>query len=84
LLLKQEGGSVFSLDLSTRHGDGHGIVMLRGELDVVDAAGTAGALAAVTAREPRVIIDLAALEFIDSQRPGSPRACAETRPARRG
>ena len=66
MLLKQEGGFMFNLDLSTRHGDGHVVVMLRGELDVVDAAGTAGALAAVTAREPRVIIDLAALGFIDS------------------
>jgi anti-sigma B factor antagonist len=66
LPLNQKGRSMLSLDLSTRHSDGHVIVTLRGELDVFDAAGTAGALAAVTAREPRVIIDLAALEFIDS------------------
>jgi anti-sigma B factor antagonist len=66
LLLKQEGGSVFSVDLSTRECDGHLIAALRGELDVLDAAGVAGALAAVTVREPRVIVDLAGLGFIDA------------------
>jgi anti-sigma B factor antagonist len=67
LLLTQEGGSVFSVDLSTRECDGHVIVALRGELDVLDAAGVAGALAAVTAGEPQVIVDLAGLEFIDAR-----------------
>ena len=43
---------MFSVDLSTREGDGHVIVALRGELDILDAAGVAGALATVTAREP--------------------------------
>jgi anti-anti-sigma factor len=66
LLLKQEGGAMFSVDLSTRECDGHVIVALRGELDILDAAGVAGALAAVTAREPRVIVDLAGLDFIDA------------------
>ena len=66
MLLTQEGGSVFSADLSTRECDGHVIVALRGELDVLDAAGVAGALAAVTAREPWVIVDLVGLEFIDA------------------
>jgi anti-anti-sigma factor len=66
LLLTQEGGSVFSADLSTRECDGHVIVALRGELDMLDAAGVAGALVAVTARGPQVIVDLAALEFIDA------------------
>ena len=66
MLLKQEGGAVFSVDLSTRECDGHVIVALRGELDVLDAAGVAGALAAVTARGPRVIVDLAGLRFIDA------------------
>jgi anti-anti-sigma factor len=55
-----------SVDLSTRECDGYVIVALRGELDVLDAAGAAGALAAVTAREPRVIVDLAGLDFIDA------------------
>jgi anti-sigma B factor antagonist len=66
LLLTQEGGSVFSADLSTRECDGHVIVALRGELDVLDAAGVAGALAAVTIREPWVVVDLAGLGFIDA------------------
>jgi anti-sigma B factor antagonist len=66
LLLKQEGGAVFSVDLSTRECDGHVVVALRGEFDILDAAGVAGALAAVTAREPRVIVDLAGLGFIDA------------------
>ena len=57
---------MFSVDLSTREGDGHVIVALRGELDILDAAGVASALAAVTAREPRVIVDLAGLGFIDA------------------
>jgi anti-anti-sigma factor len=57
---------MFSVDLSTRECDGYVIVALRGELDVLDAAGAAGALAAVTAREPRVIVDLAGLDFIDA------------------
>jgi anti-sigma B factor antagonist len=66
LLLKQEGGSMFSVDLSTRECDGHVIVALRGELDVLDAAGVAGTLATITVRQPRVIVDLAGLEFIDA------------------
>jgi anti-sigma B factor antagonist len=57
---------MFSVDLSTREGDGDVIVALRGELDVLDAADVAGALAAVTAGEPRVIVDLAGLGFIDA------------------
>ena len=57
---------MFSVDLSTRECDGHVIVALRGELDILDAAGVAGALATVTAREPRVIVDLAGLDFIDA------------------
>jgi anti-sigma B factor antagonist len=57
---------MFNVDLSTRDCDGHVIVVLRGELDVADAAGVAGALAVVAAREPEIIVDLAGLEFIDS------------------
>jgi anti-sigma B factor antagonist len=55
-----------SVDLSTRDCDGHVVVMLRGELDVADAAGVAAALAVVAARAPEIIVDLAGLEFIDS------------------
>ncbi len=57
---------MFSVDLSTRECDGHVVVALRGELDLVDAAGVAAALVTVAAREPQIIVDLAALEFIDS------------------
>jgi anti-anti-sigma factor len=57
---------MFSVDLSTREYDGHVVVALRGELDLVDAAGVAAALVAVAGREPEIIVDLAALEFIDS------------------
>ncbi len=66
MLLKQEGGYMFSVDLSSRECNGHVVVALRGELDIVDAAGVAAALAAVVAREPGIIVDLAGLEFIDS------------------
>jgi anti-sigma B factor antagonist len=65
LLLKQEV-PMFSVDLSTRECDGHIVVALRGELDVAAAAGVAAALAAVVAREPGIVVDLADLEFIDS------------------
>lgn len=57
---------MFSVDLRTRENGGHVVVELRGELDLADAAGVAAALAAVAAREPQIIVDLAALEFIDS------------------
>jgi anti-sigma B factor antagonist len=66
LLLKQEGTPMFSVDLSTREGDGHVVVALRGELDIADAVSVAAALAAVAARDLEIIVDLAGLEFIDS------------------
>jgi anti-sigma B factor antagonist len=57
---------MFSTDLSIRSCDGYAVVALRGELDLADAAIVAAELAAVAAREPRIIVDLAGLEFIDS------------------
>jgi anti-anti-sigma factor len=57
---------MFSVDLTTRPGDGYVVVDLRGELDVADAAAVAAAIATVAVREPQIIVDLAALEFIDS------------------
>ncbi len=57
---------MFSANLSTRESDGQVVVTLRGELDVLDAASLAAALAEVAAREPVIIVDLAELEFIDS------------------
>ncbi len=57
---------MFSVDLSTRDCDGHVVIALGGELDLVDAADVAAALMTAADREPEVIVDLAALEFIDS------------------
>jgi len=57
---------MFSTDLSTRGCDGYAVVALRGELDLADAAVVAAELAAVAAREPRIIVDLTGLEFLDS------------------
>jgi anti-anti-sigma factor len=65
LLPEQEGAAMISAGLSTREDGGHLIVTLRGELDAVDAASVAAALAAAAARNPQIIIDLAELEFID-------------------
>jgi anti-anti-sigma factor len=64
-LLKQEGASMPGTDLSTRDCDGHVIVVLSGELDMLDAALVTDGLMAAMAREPQVIVDLAGLEFID-------------------
>jgi anti-sigma B factor antagonist len=57
---------MFSVDLSTREGDGHVVVALRGELDIADAVSVTAALAAVAARDLEIIVDLTGLEFIDS------------------
>jgi anti-sigma B factor antagonist len=57
---------MFSAELTTREHDGQAVVALRGELDVIEAASLAAALVAVAARAPRIIADLAALDFIDS------------------
>jgi anti-sigma B factor antagonist len=65
LLQTQEGAPVVSMNLSTREGDGKA-VRCEGKLEVADAASVAAALAAVAARAPEIIVDLAGLEFIDS------------------
>jgi anti-sigma B factor antagonist len=57
---------MFSLDLGTSRVCGHVIVALRGELDLVDAPAVAAALRVIAAREPRIIVDLTGLEFIDA------------------
>ena len=54
-----------SAGLSTREYGGHVVVALDGELDIADAASVTAALTAAAARNPRIIIDLAALEYID-------------------
>jgi anti-sigma B factor antagonist len=65
LLPKQEGAVVAAAGLSTREYGGHVVVALDGQLDVGDAESVMAVLAAVVARDPRIIVDLAALEFID-------------------
>src|SRR5580704_16435298 len=55
-----------SMELSAREGDGHVVVVLRGELDVTEAANVAAALAVVAAGGRDVIVDLEGLEYIDS------------------
>ena len=66
LLPNQEGAPMAGVDLSTRESNGQVVVALRGQLDMAEAASVAAALAAVAASEPQIIVDLAALEFIDS------------------
>jgi len=65
LLPEQEGAAMISAGLSIREYGGYVFVLLHGELDVSDAASVAGVLTAAAARNPRIIVDLAALEFID-------------------
>ena len=57
---------MFSVDVNTRQCRGHAVVALRGELDMADAASVAAYLTEVAARTPEIIVDLAALAFIDS------------------
>jgi anti-sigma B factor antagonist len=61
----QEGALMFRMDLGSGECGGHVVVALRGELDLLYALAVATALAAVAARQPRIIVDLAGLEFID-------------------
>ena len=56
---------MFSTILRIRGRDGHLLVTLRGELDLVDAAAVATALMAAADREPRIVVYLASLRFID-------------------
>ena len=57
---------MFSADLSTRDCGGQAVVMLSGELDVMDAATVAAALSAIAAGGSVVIVDLAGLRFLDA------------------
>ncbi|HEX3515955.1 MAG TPA: STAS domain-containing protein [Trebonia sp.] len=54
------------MDQGSGEPGGHVVVALRGELDLMDAAAVAAALEVVAARAPRIIVDLAELEFIDA------------------
>jgi anti-sigma B factor antagonist len=67
LLLMQKGDpEMVSVELSTRERDGQVVVVLRGELDVAEAAKVAASLALAAASGRNVIVDLEGLEFIDS------------------
>jgi anti-sigma B factor antagonist len=61
----QEGAVMFRMDLGPGECGGHVVVALRGELDVLYAPAAATALGDLAARRPRIIVDLAGLEFID-------------------
>jgi anti-sigma B factor antagonist len=56
---------MFSMDLGSRRSGDHVVIALHGELDLVDAPVVTAALGVVAAHEPRIIVDLAGLEFID-------------------
>jgi anti-sigma B factor antagonist len=62
---------MFSMDLASGASAGHVVVTLRGELDIVNAAAVAAALETAAARGPRVIVDLAELDFIDASGVGA-------------
>jgi anti-sigma B factor antagonist len=67
LLPKRKGDpEMVSVEVSTREGGGHVVVVLRGELDVTAAAEVAASLAVVAASGCDVIVDLEGLELIDS------------------
>jgi anti-sigma B factor antagonist len=57
---------MFRMDLRAGACDGHVVVALRGELDLLYAPAVATALVDLAARQPRIIADLAGLEFIDA------------------
>jgi ABC-type transporter Mla MlaB component len=54
------------MELEPGRSGGNVVVALRGELDLTDAANVTAAPGAVTALEPRIIVDLSGLEFIDA------------------
>jgi anti-sigma B factor antagonist len=56
---------MLDVDLGSGEYGGYAVVALRGELDLMDAADVADALEVFAAREPRIIVDLSGLEFID-------------------
>jgi anti-sigma B factor antagonist len=57
---------MFRMDLGSGECGGHVVVALRGELDLLYAPAVATALGALAARRPRIIVNLAGLEFIDA------------------
>jgi anti-anti-sigma factor len=62
---------VTTVELRTRICCGYAVVVLRGELDILDAENAAGAVAALVADGQQLIIDLEALDFIDCHAAGA-------------
>jgi anti-sigma B factor antagonist len=56
---------MISTELTIRGPDGQVVVALRGELDLSDAGDVAAALTAVAGPEPRIVVDLSGMAFID-------------------
>ena len=56
---------MFRMDLGSGEFGGHLVVALRGELDLLYAPAVATALADLAVCQPRIILNLAGLEFID-------------------
>jgi anti-sigma B factor antagonist len=63
--LRQRTARMPGVELSTSGSDGHVVVILRGELDVTDAADAEAAITALVAPGRCLIIDMSALDFID-------------------
>jgi anti-sigma B factor antagonist len=57
---------MFRIDLRPGECGGYVVVALRGEFDLLYAPAVATALGDLAARQPRIIVDLAGLEFIDA------------------
>jgi anti-sigma B factor antagonist len=58
---------MFSVDMSTREFAGHGVISLRGDLDVTGAPGvTSHLITAAAVYGSWVIVDLTGLDFIDA------------------
>jgi anti-sigma B factor antagonist len=56
---------MFKMDLGSGAYGGHVVVAVRGELDLLYAPTVATALGTLASRQPRIIVNLAGLEFID-------------------
>ena len=83
-----KGGPMPGVELSTSACDGHVVVALSGDRDITDAANAGAAIAALVVPGRCLIVDMAALDFIDcgSLAGMPPRASAgwRTGPGRAG
>ncbi len=66
MLPEQKGATMFSADLSTRECGGQAVVMLGGQLDIMDAATVPATLSAIAAGGSLVLVDLAHLKFLNA------------------